>query len=285
MSTEEIKTVILLAKVKSFTLAAEQLLVAQSTITNRIVEIEKEVGKKLFNRSPKGVTLTDEGKIFLKYAERLLELQEAGIAEVNSMKKQTQKFSIGAINAAYEAYVKPILDKALKTNADISANVILLHSLDLLQQIQDDMLDVVFATAPLRRHNYECKVFDTDRLVLVTGKNANKYKDGITREEIQSIPYLMCNFSTSEAGVFIQALFPDDHLFKLEVDTSSKLIPYLEKGYGYSFLPYKMIKKELESGKLEEVKLLDFSAPPFVTYFIHKKSFDPTGFLKYAKNV
>lgn len=285
MSTEEIKTVILLAKVKSFTLAAEQLLVAQSTITNRIVEIEKEVGKRLFNRSPKGVTLTDEGKIFLKYAERLLELQEAGIAEVNSMKKQTQKFSVGAINAAYEAYVKPILEKSLKNSADISVNVMLLNSLDLLQQIQEDMIDIVFATAPLRRNNYECKVFDTDRLVLVANKNANAFKNGITRAELQTIPYLMCNFSMSEAGVFIRALFPDDHLFKLEVDNSSKLLPYLEKGYGYSFLPYKMIKKDLESGKLEEIKLLDFTAPPFVTYLIHKKSFDPTGFLKYAKKV
>jgi DNA-binding transcriptional LysR family regulator len=47
MNTEELKTFIFLSKVKNFTLAAEQLQIAQSTVTNRISELEKEVGKKL----------------------------------------------------------------------------------------------------------------------------------------------------------------------------------------------------------------------------------------------
>ena len=50
MNSEELKTFIFLSKVKNFTLAAEQLSVAQSTVTNRISELEKEVGKKLFRR-------------------------------------------------------------------------------------------------------------------------------------------------------------------------------------------------------------------------------------------
>ena len=48
-----------LSKVKNFTLAAEQLSVAQSTVTNRISELEKEVGKKLFSRG--GVTRHEKG--------------------------------------------------------------------------------------------------------------------------------------------------------------------------------------------------------------------------------
>jgi LysR family transcriptional repressor of citA len=43
MSTEELRTFILLSKVKNFTLAAKQLKVAQSTVTNRISDLEKEV--------------------------------------------------------------------------------------------------------------------------------------------------------------------------------------------------------------------------------------------------
>ena len=58
MNTEELKTFIFLSKVKNFTLAAEQMYIAQSTVTNRISELEKEVGKKLFSRGAKTVTLT-----------------------------------------------------------------------------------------------------------------------------------------------------------------------------------------------------------------------------------
>ena len=81
MNTEELKTFIFLSKVKNFTLAAEQMFIAQSTVTNRISELEKEVGKRLFSRGSKTVTLTEEGKIFLKYAERIIELQETSVEE------------------------------------------------------------------------------------------------------------------------------------------------------------------------------------------------------------
>ena len=42
MNTEELKTFTILSKVKNFTLAAEQLSVAQSTVTNRISELERK---------------------------------------------------------------------------------------------------------------------------------------------------------------------------------------------------------------------------------------------------
>ena len=65
MNTEELRTFIYLAKVKNFTLCADKLSIAQSTVTNRISELEKEVGKRLFSRASKTVKLTEEGQIFL----------------------------------------------------------------------------------------------------------------------------------------------------------------------------------------------------------------------------
>ena len=107
MNTEELKTFIFLSKVKNFTLAAEQMFIAQSTVTNRISELEKEVGKRLFSRGSKTVTLTEEGKIFLKYAERIIELQETSVEEMNAVSAYSRKFAVGAINATYESYVRP----------------------------------------------------------------------------------------------------------------------------------------------------------------------------------
>ncbi|MBQ8884934.1 MAG: LysR family transcriptional regulator [Clostridia bacterium] len=281
MSTEELKTFIFLSKVKNFTLAAEHLSIAQSTVTNRISELEKEVGKRLFNRDSKSVRLTPEGKIFLKYAERIIELQETSVEEMNALSAYRHKISIGAINATYETYVKPVLDECLKTSNDTTVRVTIGHSLDLIRQLQDNVLDLVFSAIPLKRIGYVCKVYDTDKMVLVTGKGANAYKRGITEEDLVNIPYLMCNFSLSQVGSYIRALFPENHVFKMEVDNSSKLLPYLKNGSGYSFLPYKLIRKELEEGLLEEVKLLNFSAPKAITYLIHKQDYDPSVFLKY----
>ena len=280
MNTEELKTFIFLSKVKNFTIAAEQLFVAQSTVTNRISELEKEVGKKLFLRGSKTVKLTEAGEIFLRYAERMLELQSTSIEEMNALSNHSRKFSIGAINATYEEYVKPLVDNCLKDNSVTSVKVMLGHSLDLIQSLQDNMLDMVFSAIPLKRAGYNCDVYDVDRVALVCKKGMNEYPDGINKAQLAKLPYLMCDFTLSEAGVFIRSLFPKNHIFRLDVDNSSKLLPYLENGLGYSFLPYKFVKDKIESGVLEEVKLKDFSAPNVTTYLVYRQDYDISRFLE-----
>ena len=51
MDIEALKTFMVLANTKNYTRAASQLFVAQSTVTNRIIEIEKELGISLFRRT------------------------------------------------------------------------------------------------------------------------------------------------------------------------------------------------------------------------------------------
>ena len=280
MNTEELKTFIFLSKVKNFTLVAEQLSVAQSTVTNRISELEKEVGKKLFHRGSKTVALTEEGEIFLSFAERILELESSVVEEMNAVSSHRRKFSIGAINATYEIYVKPLIDKCMKDNKETSIKVMLGHSLDLIQQLQDHVLDMVFSAVPLKRIGYVCDVFDTDRVALVCAKGRNEYPDGITKEQLSKIPYLMCDLTLSEAGVFIRSLFPKNHVFRLEVDNSSKLLPYIQQGIGYSFLPYKLVEQRIKDGIFEEVPLKDFESPIINTYLIYRQNYDASVFLE-----
>ena len=280
MNTEELKTFIFLSKVKNFTLAAGKMGIAQSTVTNRVSELEKEVGKRLFTRGSKSVKLTEEGKIFLGYAERIIELQETSIEEMNAASAYTRKFSIGAINATYECYVRPFIEKCLRDNNETSIRLTLGHSLDLIQLLQDNVLDLVFSSVPLKKTGFVCEVFDSDRLVLVTGRGANEYPEGITQDRLTHIPYLMCNFALSDVGAFIRSLFPENYVFRLEVDNSSKLFPFLEQGLGYSFLPYKLIRAELKSGRLEEVPLRDFSAPRVMTYLIYRQGYNAQKFLQ-----
>ncbi len=280
MNTEELKTFIFLSKVKNFTLAAEQLFIAQSTVTNRINELEKEVGKRLFTRGSKTVKLTEAGEIFLRYAERILELQSTSIDEMNALSTHSRKFSIGAINACYETYVKGLVDECLKDNSVTSIKVMLGHSLDLIQHLQDNMLDMVFSAIPLKRAGYACDVYDVDRVALVCKKGINQYPNGVAKEQLAKLPYLMCDFTLSEAGLFIRSLFPKNHIFRLDVDNSSKLLPYLENGLGYAFLPYKLVKDKLDSGVLEEVALKDFTAPNVTTYLIYRQDYDVKRFLE-----
>ena len=51
MDTQQLQTFVTLAEYRNFTKTADALFVAQSTVTNRIAELEREVGKQLFDRN------------------------------------------------------------------------------------------------------------------------------------------------------------------------------------------------------------------------------------------
>ena len=274
MNSEGIKTFIMLSKLKNFTRTAERLYVAQSTVTNRILELENETGKKLVVRKQGGVELTDEGALFLSYALRIDELEETFIQEVNASARFKEKLRVGTINAVYESDLYPVLSGFYRTHPGVALKITLGHSLDLLRMLQDGIIDVAFSYLPLKKAGFVCKKFSSDRLVLLARPDKNKYKRGIAKAELASADYLMCNFAFGDAGEFVRSLFPPRHAFGLEIDNSGKVKDYLKDGIGISFLPYKMAEKEIAAGELEIVPTLDFSLPELVSYCAFRKG-DP----------
>lgn len=271
MNTESIKTFIMLSKLKNFTRTAERMYVAQSTVTNRIGELENETGKRLFVRKQGGVELTEEGELFLGYAERIAELEDTFIQQVNAAARYSKKLRIGTINAVYESELYPLVSGYCRNEPDVAVKVVLGHSADLLRMLQDDVVDVAFSYIPLKRAGFVCRKFSADEFVLLTSPAANEYKRGITKEQLISSRYLMCNFAFGDAGEFVRSLFPPRHAFGFEIDNSSKVIDYLKDGLGYSFLPRKMAEREISAGELEIVQPVGFSAPEIVSYCSYKK--------------
>ena len=271
VNSESIRTFLMLSKLKNFTRTAERLYVAQSTVTNRIAELEAETGKKLFVRGQGGVELTEEGMLFQSYAQRICDLEESFIREVNAASRYERTLRVGTINAVYESGLYPLLRDFFSRERDASLKVVLGHSADLLQMLQDGTLDVAFSYLPLKKAGYVCRRFSSDRLVLVTSPARNEYKEGIRKEQLEGCEYLMCNFALGDAGEYVRSLFPPRHAFRFEIDNSSKLAQYLVDGQGYSFLPYKMAEKEIAAGRLEVVRTLGFSAPELVCHCSYKK--------------
>ena len=266
MNSDGIKTFIMLSKLKNFTRTAERMYVAQSTVTNRIAELENETGQKLFVRRQGGVELTEEGQLFLSYALRINDLEESFIQEVNSAARYEKQLRVGCINAVYESSLFPLLSRFFSDNQDVSLKVVLGHSADLLQMLQDSIIDVAFSYLPFKKAGFTSRRFSQDRLLLLASPAANAFRGGIRKQELASCEYLMCNFAFGDAGEFVRSLFPPRHAFRFEVDNSGKVIEYLLAGLGYSFLPAKMAERELKEGKLEAIRPLDFAVPELVSY-------------------
>lgn len=67
MTNNQIKYMIEVARTGSVNKAARNLFISQSALSNSISSVEQEFGRRIFNRTPRGVTLTSFGKLFIAY--------------------------------------------------------------------------------------------------------------------------------------------------------------------------------------------------------------------------
>ncbi len=268
MNSETLYTFVKLANYKNFTQTAGKLYVAQSTVTNRILELENELGKKLFIRNKKQLLLTPEGEHFLEYAVRILELENQAVKEIGAMNRFENSLRIGTTNTIYDSYLAGHTVNFVHKHPATKLNITIGHSLPLLQMLYDRTIDIAFTYVPCHKQKITCRVFHTEALVLVTGRSDDTYRTGITQAELAAIPYYYCDFNFQEMGSFIRDLFPKGHTFLLEIDRSANLLPYLISENGFSFLPESLIKKELADGSLIKIPLLDFTIPKVSSYVI-----------------
>ena len=82
MEIRVLKYFLTVAKEQSFTKAAEQLHITQPTLSRQLSAFEEELGTKLFVRSGKNITLTDEGILLKRRALEIVELEERTLEEL-----------------------------------------------------------------------------------------------------------------------------------------------------------------------------------------------------------
>ena len=272
MDTESIRTFLVLAKTRNYTKAADQLFVAQSTVTNRIHELEKELDFSLFTRTNRSVELTVKGEKFRVYAEKMMELTENSLAEISSDLMYDHYLRIGSADSIYEGHLAERIREHRRTHPGDYLKISIGLSDHLLDQVQNDMLDVVFTYLPIKKNSLHCELYKQDQLVLVTRSRNRRYMDGITEARLLAEKYLMCNFALQDVGQYIRKLFPKYHQFELEIDDCMKIVPFLMDQDYYTFLPKDMAEHYLEKGKLRVVPLIDFNTPVINSYIIYKKS-------------
>ena len=66
------------AEAGNISLAAENLYLSQSAVSQSVKQLEQQLGTRLFLRSPRGVTLTEDGRLLFEYVRSAMGLLETG---------------------------------------------------------------------------------------------------------------------------------------------------------------------------------------------------------------
>lgn len=108
MTIQQINFIVAISEAGSMSKAAEQLYLAQPTLTSSVRDLEEELGFQIFNRSRKGVTLTAEGTEFLPYARQLLGQYSALTERYGLSPKRKWEFAVSTqhYSFAVKAFVE-----------------------------------------------------------------------------------------------------------------------------------------------------------------------------------
>ncbi len=116
MNLVHLKYAVEIAKTKSISRAAENLYMGQPNLSRAVKELEESLNITIFNRTPKGITITDEGEEFLHYARRILNQVEEVEALYSDSRKPKQRFSVCAPRASYISYAFAEFSKGINTS-------------------------------------------------------------------------------------------------------------------------------------------------------------------------
>ena len=129
-----LKVFMAVAQEKSFTKAAAVLGVTQPAVSQNIAELEKGLGVKLFERQKGETVLSDEGKVFSIYADRMLQNESAA---ANMFAKLTPAVvKVSASEEVYTYILGPALETFSKIHPEISFERCLFGDADLVLSLK-----------------------------------------------------------------------------------------------------------------------------------------------------
>lgn len=110
MTLQQIHYVLTIDRVGSMNRAAELLYVSQPTLTVAIRELEQEIGITIFHRSSNGVTATNEGIEFLRYARQVYQQYELLQSKYSDQTKRKYKFGVSTQHYSFvdKAFVEMV---------------------------------------------------------------------------------------------------------------------------------------------------------------------------------
>ncbi len=122
MNLLHLKYVVEISKTKSINKAAENLYMAQPNLSRAIKELEDSLGTYIFNRTSKGMELTEKGEEFVKYAEKILKEIEQIEYTFTNRKQNTQEFSLSSTRASYVSVAFNNFIKNIKAESVVKFN-------------------------------------------------------------------------------------------------------------------------------------------------------------------
>jgi DNA-binding transcriptional LysR family regulator len=259
LDIRQLNTFRTIAALGSFNKAAEVLHYAQSTVSEQIKTLEGELGKQLFHRDGKYISLTPAGELFLQYAQKMINLEEEVRTEIKGSEEVHGSLSIRIPETVSTYYLPPVLKKFKSRYPYVQFQFNSCSSMGLLEELRSGIINLAFLiTRDFRDADLETQTLMEVPLTMVTyPNNPLAAKSGVQAADLINEPI----FATSSDCSYFKIL---EELFagnKTRMSTVYRInsIEAIKQniigGTGAALLSKISVQKEISKGLLVELPL------------------------------
>lgn len=173
VSIKQLKAFVAVVEENSFSLAAERLNATQSGMSMLVQNLELSIGKKLINRIPGKMVLTESGKNFYKYALEILSLMDKALIDAKTDTEDLSgTFNCGLMPTFTRSALPTTLSKFLKEYPKVDVKVTEAYSGVLEDMVRTNKLEFAIVPSVKNPTGLNIEFVSSDLNFLVTKKNS-----------------------------------------------------------------------------------------------------------------
>ncbi|MBB6629971.1 selenium metabolism-associated LysR family transcriptional regulator [Clostridium algidicarnis] len=282
MDFKQIEAFISVAKLKSFSKAANSIYLSQPTISSHISSLEKELNIQLFDRNSKEVNVTPAGRSFLNYAVDIINTRNNAITNLCAFNnKICGTLNVSASTTPCHTIIPSLINKFSTEYPQIAFNISEKNSGEIIEDIINLDCEVGLVGDVGKTDKIKSYCLVEDNLVLISSPSMNIPKE-ITIEDLFNYKFIMREKNSATRKTFEDSLLSnglDQNKLNIlcEINNMDTLIQFVKSGTGVSIVSQNVGLDYVSSGKLNMSKIKDLDLKRYIYLILNsKRTLTPT---------
>ena len=260
MDFDQLETFLEVARLSSFSRAAEKRFRTQPAISSQIRSLEEEVGAKLLDRSGGKVSITASGKLFQKFAEETLAARKTAMTAIAETERVPRGEIVVGANEGTCLHILPEVFASFKKQyPDVSINIKRADYAKVMESVIDNSVDFGVVSLPVTDVRLTVVPIHRDELVVITPPHhplARQKSAPIA--EVAKYPLILPKAGHTRDS--LEALFHENKLkprVAMELDSSELLKRFVAVDAGVGFIARSNVPEDVRANVLAVIPLAD----------------------------
>lgn len=271
----KLNTLLKVYEMGSYTRAAEKLSLTQPAVSKHIRQLERELGVSIFDRTGPKLRLTPEGKLIVRYAERVIALSDGLRRALADRNRAVDRLRVGVTHTSESSIVAEVLARYTEENVNTRITLRTDALASLYEMLKSYQIDIAIVEGDVSDPAIRTIRLDTDDLaVAVSNEHPLASRPSVTIDELRRERLILRLPSSGtrtlfDANLESRGLSPDDFNVILEVDNIATIKDLVRRNYGVSVLARSACMDELRKGKIRMLPIEDLTMVRQINLLYH----------------